>query len=326
MTQEMKAGVSGSEGVTIASVSRPEPSPDQILVRVVAAGMNRADLLASKGAGVATSASLGQPVGMEWAGEITQIGRDVTGFEVGDLVACSGSGGYAEYAVCDAGRAIVLAPDTDLVQAAVLPLALMTAHNAVITSGRLKAKDRILIQGASSAVGLACLQIARLTKASVIVGTSYNAERRARLGEFGATHSFDPNVDGWAKDAMDLTEGNGFDVIVDMVSGSQFSQLMSAAAIKGRIVNVGRLGGTRGEFNFDLHAARRLDYIGVTFRTRSIQEIREVASNMRNDLWGAVKDGRLALPIDRTFALSDAAAAHAHVSANAHFGKVVLIP
>jgi NADPH2:quinone reductase len=99
---------------------------------------------------------------------------------------------------------------------------------------------------------------------------------------------------------------------------------MRAAAVRGRIINVGRLGGFTGEFDFDLHALKRIDYIGVTFRTRSLDEVREINRRMRADLWGDVESGRLRLPIDRVFPLDQAASALAHMRANAHFGKVVL--
>jgi NADPH:quinone reductase len=99
---------------------------------------------------------------------------------------------------------------------------------------------------------------------------------------------------------------------------------MKAAAIKGRIVNVGRLGGNKGEFDFDLHALKRIDYIGVTFRTRSIEEVREISRLMRQDLWPAVEAGKLALPIDRSYPFEQATQAFAHMKANAHFGKIVL--
>ena len=103
------------------------------------------------------------------------------------------------------------------------------------------------------------------------------------------------------------------------------NQNMEAAAILGRIVNVGRLGGMKGEFNFDLHALKRIDYIGVTFRTRSPEEVRDIVQAARKDLWTAIEDGKLSLPIDKTFPLSEAAAALAHMKANAHFGKIVLV-
>jgi NADPH2:quinone reductase len=109
------------------------------------------------------------------------------------------------------------------------------------------------------------------------------------------------------------------------VSASVANQNMKAAAILGRIINVGRLGGMRGDFDFDLHALKRIDYIGVTFRTRSLEEVREIVRKMRADLWPAIEAGKLHLPIDRTFPLDQAAAAQAHMRANAHFGKIVLI-
>jgi NADPH:quinone reductase len=104
------------------------------------------------------------------------------------------------------------------------------------------------------------------------------------------------------------------------------SPAMRATALRGRIVNVGRLGGEKAEFDFNLHALRRIDYIGVTFRTRTLEEVREIVRRMTADLWDAVSAGKLTLPIDRSFTLDEAAAAQAHMRANAHFGKIVLVP
>jgi NADPH:quinone reductase len=327
MTETMKAGVAGERGLSIAEVARPAPGPEQVLVRVAAAGMNRADLNAAKGAGVVGKDAWGKPIGMEWAGEIVEIGSGVTGLSVGDRVMCSGAGGYAEYAVADRGRTLRIG-DTDLTleQAAVLPLALMTAHDALVTNGRMKAGDRVLIHGASSAIGLMALQIARSRGAALIAATSGDAERRRRLASFGATHAFDASQQGWVDTLAKLADGKGIDVAVDMVSGAGFNALLAIAAVRGRIVNVGRLGGTKAEFDFDLHAAKRVDYIGVTFRTRSLAEIREIVRRVEADLWPDVAAGRLSLPIDRTFPLAEAIAAHAHMAANRHFGKIALIP
>ena len=327
MSETMIAGVSGEDGLRIAEVPVPTPGPGQVLVSVRAAGMNRADLNAARGAGVASKASLGRPIGMEWAGEIVETGPDVTGLKVGDRVMCSGSGGYSAYAVADAGRCLKL--DTTGLgydSAAVLPLALMTAHDALISNGQLPVGGTVLVQGASSAVGLATLQIARLRGATVVIGTSTSADKRARLSDFGATHVVDPKKEGWVEEVLSATDGIGVDTTVDMVSGPAVNTLMRATAVKGRIVNVGRLGGTRADFDFDLHAARRLAFIGVTFRSRSAQEISDIVERLRADHWGAIAAGELSLPIDRSFALSDAIAAHAHMAANAHFGKIVLIP
>jgi NADPH2:quinone reductase len=326
MTQIMRAGVASEHGLEMRDVARPQPTAEQVLVRVAGAGMNRADLNAAKGAGVASKDAFGKPIGMEWAGEVVDVGRYVKDFKVGDMVMCSGTGGYAEFAVADAGRTLKLNPGFDMRKAAVLPLALLTAHDAVVTNGQLRSGDAILVQGGSSAVGLMSLQIAKLKGAGVIAGTSANAERRGRLHEFGATLALDPANVSWTDDLMKATNGAGANVIVDMISGPSVGPSMKVAAVRGRMVNVGRLGGAKAEFDFDLHAAKRLDYIGVTFRTRTLDEIRQIVSRMRNDLWEDIEAGTLSLPVDSSFPLADARAAHKHMAANLHFGKIVLIP
>ena len=129
---------------------------------------------------------------------------------------------------------------------------------------------------------------------------------------------------GWPGQVKQATGGNGVDLIVDQVSASVANQNLEAAKVLGRIVNVGRLGGMRGEFNFDLHAAKRIDYIGVTFRTRSPEEVREIVRLMCADLWPAVESGQLSLPIEKTFPLEKIADALEMMRANGHFGKIVI--
>ncbi len=119
--------------------------------------------------------------------------------------------------------------------------------------------------------------------------------------------------------------GKGVNLTVDMVSGPLVNPLMKATAVLGRIINVGRLGGVTAEFNFDLHAMKRIDYIGVTNRNRTLDELREVMRLMHEDLWDAVTSGKLTLPVDRTFPLDEAVAAQAHMKANQHFGKIALV-
>lgn len=198
-------------------------------------------------------------------------------------------------------------------------------HNALVTAGRLKAGEAVMIQGASSGVGLMGLQIAKLKGASIVIGTSTNAARRERLKEFGADLAVDTTQPNWSEKVLAATDGKGVDLIVDQVSASVANENMRSAAVLGRIVNVGRLGGFKGEFDFDLHALKRIDYIGVTFRTRSVDEVREIVRSMRADLWGDIEAGKLKLPIDKVFPLDQAAAALAHMRANAHFGKIVLV-
>ena len=210
-------------------------------------------------------------------------------------------------------------------QAATLPVALHTMHDALVTNGRLKAGESVLIQGASTGVGIMGLQIAKHKGARLVIGSSTNETRRARLKDFGADLVIDSRDTGWPDQVVKATGGKGVELIVDMVSGSVANGNMQACALLGRVVNVGRLGGAKAEFDFDLHALKRIDYIGVTFRTRTVEEVREISRRMRTDIWDAVSSGKLHLPIDKTFPLDEAPAAHAHMRANAHFGKIVLM-
>src|ERR1043166_9585308 len=239
----MKAGVSSPEGLLLRDIPQPVPKPNEVLTRVKACGLNRADLSAAKasfGHGV-----MGAALGLEWAGEVAAVGSDVKDFKPGDRVVASGSGGYAEYAVSDYGRTIALPAGFSFEQAAVLPVALHTLHNALITAGRLKAGESVLIQGASSGVGLMGLQIAKLKGARLVIGTSTNEARRARLKEFGADLVVDPGKADWSEEVLKATGGKGAEVIIDMVSGPALNESMKAAAVLGRIVTVGRLGGGR---------------------------------------------------------------------------------
>ncbi len=321
----MKAAVVAEKGVEIRDVPKPSPKPNEVLVRVRASGLNRADLAVAAGNRHGAIGGPGTIVGMEFAGEVAEVGAEVKDFKPGDRVMAAGGGGYAEYAVADWGRTSRL-PDSNISweQAATLPVALTTMHDAVVTNGRLNAGESVLIQGASSGVGLMAMQIAKAKGAALVIGTSTNAGRRERLKGFGADLALDSSDPGWVDAVLKATDGKGVNLIVDQVSGSVASQNLKATAILGRIVNVGRLGGMKGEFDFDLHALRRIDYIGVTFRTRSIDEVREINRRMRADLWPAVEAGKLSIPIDRTFTLDEAPAALAHMKANAHFGKIVL--
>jgi NADPH2:quinone reductase len=168
------------------------------------------------------------------------------------------------------------------------------------------------------------MQIGKLMGASLVMGTSTNPERRARLKEFGVDLALDSSDPQWPEKVKKATGGKGVDLIVDQVSASVANQNLAAAAILGRIVNVGRLGGMKGEFDFDMHALKRIDYIGVTFRTRTLDEVAEINRLMRADLWPALEAGKLSLAVDRVFPLEKIADALALMRANKHFGKIVI--
>ncbi|MBM3559198.1 MAG: zinc-binding dehydrogenase, partial [Alphaproteobacteria bacterium] len=253
----MRAVVVGEGWAEMAEVPEPQPKAGEVKVKVRACGLNRADVMVASGRAYGRVGGKGTVVGTEWAGEVAAVGAGVTGFRAGDRVMGSGPAGFAEFAVADAGR-VTRIPTNNMTfaQAATLPIALQTMYDAVATNGRLVAGETILMQGASSGVGLIGMQIAKLKGAKLVIGTSTDPGRRARLKEFGADLALDSRDPGWVQLVLDATGGAGVDLIVDQVSGYVASQNLAATRILGRIVNVGRLGGMKGEFDFDLHALR----------------------------------------------------------------------
>jgi NADPH:quinone reductase len=321
----MQAAVLGEKGVEVRDLPKPAPKPNEVLIRVRASSLNRADLLVALGHQHGAVGGVGARLGLECSGEVEAVGSEVAGIKPGDRVMASAPGGFAEYVLTDAGRVHrIPANNMSYEQAACFPVALQTMHNAIVTAGRLKRGETMLMQGASAGVGLLGMQIGKLMGAALVIGTSTNAERRARLGEFGCDLALDPSDRGWPDAVKKATGGKGVDLIVDLVSAPVANENFEAASILGRIVNVGRLGGMKGEFDFDKHALKRIDYIGVTFRTRSAEQVREINRLMRADLWPALEAGKLTLPIYKTFRLADIAEALALMRANRHFGKVVI--
>jgi NADPH2:quinone reductase len=197
-------------------------------------------------------------------------------------------------------------------------------HDAIATHGALAAGQSVLILGASSGVGLMGLQIARELGAGLVIGTSSSPDKAARLPQFGADVVVSTSEPGWAEAVLAATDGKGADLVVDMLAGPLFNDTLRATKIGGRIVNVGRMAGERGEVDFDLHSMRRITYVGVTFRTRSGREVIELVGRARAALAPAMAAGRLSIPVDACFDLADAPAAFAKMSANRHFGKIVL--
>jgi len=320
----MRALVSSPGGPRSAEVPRPSPGPQQVLVRVKAAPLNRADLNMLRGASHGAVGGLGAPLGLEWAGEIVELGSEVQSWKVGDRVMGAGGGAFAEFTLGHPALLHAMPRELGFVEAATMPVAIQTMHDAIATHGALKKGQSILIQGASSGVGLMGLRIARALGAATIIGSSTSHEKRARLSEFGADLAVDTSDDSWVGAVLSATEGKGVDVVIDQLAGPLFNDTMRATRIEGRIVNVGRMAGETAVVDFDLHSMRRITYVGVTFRTRSGREVVELVQRARADLDDAIASGRLALPVDSRFSLEDASAAFEKMAANRHFGKIVL--
>ena len=321
----MRAVTVVESGVDILDVDIPKPQRNEVLIKVFACGLNRADLVVADGGAHGSAGGSGTIVGMEFSGEVVEFGSDVLDLEVGDRVMCSGTAAWAEYAITDWGRVIKI-PDNnmDFITASTLPIALATMHNAIVTAGEFIKGQSILIQGASSGVGLMGLQMAKHLEAKMIIGSSTKPEKFDRLKQLGADFVVNSKNPKWSDEVLDKTNSEGVDLIIDQLSGYTVNQNMLATKIKGNIVNVGRLAGGPSEFNCDIHALRRINYKGVTFRTRSLDEIRNVFANMWNDLSSMVSNGNLSMPIEKVFEFNDVSQALSHMRDNKHFGKLIL--
>ena len=321
----MKAVVVTEEGVRVQNVETPKPKENEVLVKVIACGLNRADLVVADGGAHGASGGPGTIVGMEFSGEIIELGSNVRNYSIGDRVMCSGTSAWAEYAIADHGRVIKIPNNNmDYLKASTYPIALATMHNAIITAGNFAKGQSVLIQGASSGVGLMGLQISKYLGAKIVIGTSTKPDKFEKLKSIGADLVLNSKDPDWVDQVLSATDNKGVDLIIDQLSGYTVNQNMMATKVKGKIVNVGRLAGGITEFNCDLHALRRINYEGVTFRTRSIQEIRDVYSNMWNDFEKIVVSGELSLPIEKVFDFNDVGKALDYMRENQHFGKLVL--
>ena len=312
----------------LRDVPEPKPQSGQLLIRVKATALNRADLYQRQGTYPTSAAGAAPAVtiaGLEAAGEVADLGEGVSGFVPGDRVMTMCFGGYAEYTTVDHRIAVKVPERLSWQEAAAIPVAYMTEHDALITNARLQAGESVLVNAASSGVGVAALQLATLFGAKPVIGVSGDPRKLEKLKPLGMDHGINYRAENFADSVLKLTSGKGVDIIVDHVGASQFQDNLRCLALRGRLVSVGRLGGNNSEINLDFLALRRLQLIGVTFRTRTMEERAEIARRFTVDVLPALADGRLKAVIDKVFSLKDALAAQDYLASNALLGKIILM-
>jgi NADPH:quinone reductase-like Zn-dependent oxidoreductase len=319
-------GQSDARTLALRDVPEPAGGPKDLVVRVRAAGINRADLWRHASHYSHAVAPVAPVAGLEFAGEVIATGADVVGFAVGDRVMAMSSGAYAEVAKVDYRIAMHVPAQLNWEEASATVVSFVTAHDALVTNGAFQAGEQVLVQGAASGAGIATVQIAKLLGASRIFGTSSSAAKLSRLGAMGLDGPINGKTESFPQVVRAATDGRGVDVIIDNVGRGTLGGHVDAAAIMGRIVSVGRLGGNVDEVNLDEFARKRLKLIGVTFRTRTITEHSQVVRAFVTALYPALADGRLKPVVDRSFPLAQADQAQDYMRGDAHFGKLVLIP
>jgi NADPH:quinone reductase-like Zn-dependent oxidoreductase len=325
-TATMRALVGGvAPDWELRDIEVPTPAPGQILVRVRAAALNRADLYMLEGTyNPNTKTSSVYTAGLELAGEVESVGEGVESPAVGDRVMGSTLGAFATFAVLDHRHAIEVPEGLDWTEAAALPVGLSTAHDALVTQGGFTAGESVLIVGASSSMGLLAIQLAKALGAGLVLATTTTAEKVGQIKAAGADRVINTAAEPLAETVTGATGGAGVDIVLDHVGGQLFAELLAATRVGGLIINIGRLAGPTSTINLDQLAFRRLRVRGTTFSVRTPEERGEVCAALIPDVMPAVEDGRIKAVIDRVVPFDDAQLAAERMRSNQAAGKLVL--
>ena len=312
-----------AEVLRLGSVPNPEPSSREVLVKVHASGVNRADLLQRRGLYPPPPGESEVP-GLEFAGVVEEVGAQVTRWSAGQRVmGIVGGGGYAERVVVDERVALRVPPGVDLTVAGAIPEVYMTAFDAVFRQAGLKSGETLLIHAVGSGVGTAAVQLARRAGARTI-GTSRTGAKLERAAEMGLDVGLNGG-DAWDEAVMDATGGRGVDVILDLVGAPYLAKNQAAISVGGRHVVVGVPGGSRAEIDLRALMARRARLFGTVLRARGVAEKAALAREFGAEVVPGFVDGSLVPVIDRVFAVTEAADAHRRMEANRNFGKIVMV-
>ena len=321
----MKAVLLSPDGVMIGNVPIPKINSKQVLIEVYSSSLNRSDFLETQGQSFGHLSGSQKIMGATCCGKIIELGDEVSGFSIGERVVAQGSGGWAEFCAADFRRVLpVPSPEMSYLQAGTFNSSVLTMHDAIVTHGLFKAGQTILIQGASSGVGLMGMQIAKFLGAKLVLASSRDKNKFPLLKNYKADICIDISRENWEQLVLDATEQKGVDLVVDQLSGKFGTLNLNVTKIGGRIINVGRLAGQTDNFDFNKHAERRITFIGTTGRTRSIAEHEAVSRSAKKDLWGALASGSLHMPIDSRFHYHDVTKALERMKQNAHSGRIML--
>jgi NADPH2:quinone reductase len=317
-------GAGGPEVMRLAQGKLPQPRPDEVLIRVLAAGVNRPDIAQRQGQ-YPPPPGASPILGLEVAGEVVAVGAEVRTLHTGARVcALTNGGGYAEYCVAPEVQCLPWPAGYDALRAAALPETYFTVWANVFGLGRLARGESLLVHGGSSGIGVTAIQLADAFGATVYatVGSEEKAEACRKLG---AAAVINYRTQDFLEEIKRLTGGRGVDVVLDMVGAPYFLRNLRALAIEGRLVQIAFLHGSKVE-GFDLAPVmtRRLTITGSTLRPRTTEQKGAIARALRENVWPVLEHGRCAPVIHRVFPLTEVAAAHALMESSAHIGKIML--
>lgn len=306
----------------LRETSVPEPGPQQLLLRMHAAALNRGEFVL--GHGLHGKAGTWKAIGGEGAGEVVAVGAEVIGFKPGDRVMGRCAGAFSEYAVMESAEAIAMPPTLSWEEAASIPMTYLVSYDMLVLQGRLKAGEWVLINGVSSGVGVASLQLAKALGAKVI-GTSGAADKLDRLKPLGLDVGVCTRAPDFAAAVMQATDQHGADIAVNTVGGSVFAENIRALAFEGRLATVGYVDGVlHADIDLEALHAKRLTVFGVSNKLRSKAQRAAAVPGFVADVMPHVAAGRLKPQIDQVFDFSRLQEAKARMEAGGHVGKIVL--
>jgi len=313
----------GPESLVLTDVDVPDPRAGEVLVRVAAAGVNRADLLQRQGHYPPPPGESEVP-GLEVSGVVEVLGEGVEGWAVGDEVcALLAGGGYAELVRVPVGQLLPVPAGVSLVDAAALPEVVCTVWSNVFLVANLQPGETLLVHGGSSGIGTMAVQLAREVGAHTIV-TAGTAAKLDACRDLGAEVLVNYREDDFVEAVAEATEGEGADVILDIVGAKYLSRNVSALATSGRLVIIGMQGGTRAELDIAALLAKRAAVIATSLRGRPAGEKATIVAAVREHVWPLIADGRVHPVVHSRYPLSEVAQAHRELEAGAHVGKILL--
>jgi NADPH2:quinone reductase len=317
----------GVEGLEICEVADiPRATLDRVRVRVRAAGLNRADILQRLGRYPAPRGYPQNIPGIEFAGEVSEVGDEVRTWKVGARVfGIIGGGGQAQYVTVHESALAPIPSNLDWADAAAVPEVFMTAHDALFTQCGLQMGERVLIHAAGSGVGTAAIQLVRAA-GGIAYGTSRTADKLEKAKEFGLTESVvatDPM--SFAQAVKRWTNDSGVDVVLDLVGAVYLKANLDSLALKGRLIFVGTTSGSKAEIDFSIAMSKRLRIMGTALRTRSLEEKATATRLFTQHVVPLLSGGVVRPVVDKVFQMKEVRAAHQRIESNESFGKVVLM-
>lgn len=313
----------GPEVLVLDQRAVPTPNPNEILIKVAAAGINRGDVVQRLGSYPPPSGASDIP-GLEVAGDVVAVGKDTTRFKLGDKVmSLVTGGGYAQYCAAHETHTFLIPPGIDMVAAASIPETFMTVWHNVFQRGGLQPGETLLVHGGSSGIGVTAIQIAKAFGAKVIVTAGSKEKCDACIG-LGADRAINYRTEDFVAEVKAVTEGVGADAILDMVGGDNVERNFDAAAVEGRIIQIGFMESSRARVDLRTLMVKRLHYTGSTLRARSVADKAMLASAVEAKVMPLLLDGRFKTVVDSTFPLDRAAQAHRRMETGQHIGKIVL--